>query len=101
MKAPHDCATMAELRQSIDTLDRNLVEILAKRFAYIDRAAELKSATGLPARVPERVDEVLANIRAHATELGLDPDLLERFWRDMIEASIAREENLMGRDCDV
>jgi chorismate mutase len=25
MKAPKDCATMAELRQSIDALDRNLV----------------------------------------------------------------------------
>ena len=89
---------MAELRQSIDALDRNLVEMLAKRFAYIDRAAELKSAAGLPARIPERVEEVIANIRAHATELRLDPDLLEQFWRDMIEASIAREENLMGCD---
>ncbi len=92
---------MAELRQSIDALDRNLVEMLAKRFAFIDRAAELKSAAGLPARIPERVEEVLANIRAHATELGIDADLLARFWRDMIEASIVREENLMGRDRDV
>jgi len=92
---------MAELRQSIDALDRNLVETLANRFAYIDRAAELKSAAGLPARIPERVEEVLANIRAHAIELGLDPDLLEQFWRDMIDASIAREEDLMNRDRDM
>lgn len=91
---------MSELRQSIDALDRNLVETIAKRFAYTDRAAELKSAAGLPARIPERVEEVIANIRAHATELGLDPDLLETVWRNMIEASIAREEQLMERKRD-
>lgn len=101
MKAANDCASMAELRQSIDALDRELVETLSKRFAYIDRAAELKSAAGLPARIPERVEEVISNIRAHATELGLDPDFLARFWREMIETSIAREENLMGRDSDI
>lgn len=92
---------MTELRQSIDALDRHLVEMLAKRFAYIDRAAELKSAAGLPARIPERVENVIANIRAHAMDLGLDPNLLEKFWRDMIEASIMWEEQLLGRDRNV
>lgn len=96
MKAPQDCVDMGELRAAIDALDAELVALLAKRFAYIDRAADLKFAAGLPARIPERVEQVIQNIRAHAQDQGLDPDLLDGIWRVIIEASIAREAKAMG-----
>lgn len=96
MKAPAECASMADVRVAIDALDRDLVEAFAKRFSYIDRAAELKLQAGLSARIPERIEQVVQNVRAHANERGLDPDLVEKLWRELIEASIVREENMMG-----
>ena len=62
----------------------------------IDRAAEIKSATGLPARVPARVEEVVGKVRQAAGEAGLDPALVEQIWRGMIDWSIAREEKVLG-----
>ena len=97
MKAPQDCANMAELRVEIDALDRQLVALLAQRATYIDRAAELKPAEGLPARIDERVEDVVAKVRITAQEAGFDPDLAETIWRRMIEWSIAREERVLGR----
>ena len=97
MKAPQDCANMAELRVQIDALDRQLVALLAQRATYIDRAAELKPAEGLPARIDERVEDVVAKVRITAQEAGFDPDLAEAIWRPMIEWSIAREERVLGR----
>ncbi len=97
MKAPQDCANMAELRVQIDALDRQLVALLAQRATYIDRAAELKPAEGLPARIDERVEDVVAKVRITAQEAGFDPDLAEAIWRRMIEWSIAREERVLGR----
>ena len=97
MKAPQDCANMAELRVQIDALDRQLVALLALRATYIDRAAELKPAEGLPARIDERVEDVVAKVRITAQEAGFDPDLAEAIWRRMIEWSIAREERVLGR----
>lgn len=87
---------MAELRAEIDALDGELVALLVRRAGYIDRAAALKPGEGLPARIPARVDEVLANVRARAGAAGLDPDLAERLWRELIEWSIRREEGVMG-----
>ncbi|TCP62257.1 isochorismate pyruvate lyase [Rhodovulum bhavnagarense] len=87
---------MVELRAGIDALDRELVALLACRARFIDRAAELKQAAGLPARIGARVDEVLANARANARAAGLDPDLAERLWRDMVEWAIQHEEAAMG-----
>ncbi|MGD9865189.1 MAG: chorismate mutase [Pseudodonghicola sp.] len=87
---------MRDLRQSPDALDRELIRLLADRAACIDRAAELKLAEGLPARIPERVEQVAGSARRNAAGAGLDPDLAETLWREMIEWAIAREETVLG-----
>ncbi|GAB4536098.1 MAG: chorismate mutase [Ruegeria sp.] len=93
---PQDCGTMQELRKQIDTLDRQLIELLVTRATYIDRASELKPGEGLPARIPERVEDVVQKVRSNSVDLGLDPDLAERLWRILIDWSIAREERVLG-----
>lgn len=97
MKAS-DCSTMAELRAEIDRIDAGLVELIAERITYIDRAAELKPGLGLPARIDDRVEEVVAKVRASAVARGVDPDLAEALWRRLIDWSIAREEVILGSD---
>jgi isochorismate pyruvate lyase len=89
---------MAEVRAEIDRLDRELVALLARRAAYIDRAAALKRSEGLPARIEERVREVLGNARAAAEARSLDPALVDRLWRCIVEWSIAREERTLRED---
>lgn len=96
MKAPQDCRNMAELRAEIDALDAGIVALLARRVGYIDRAAELKPAEGLPARIEARVEAVVAKVRARAGAEGFDPALAEAMWRLMIEWSIAREARVLG-----
>ena len=93
---PQDCRTMQELRNQIDKLDRQLIELLVTRATYIDRASELKPGEGLPARIPERVEDVVQKVRSNSVDLGLDPDLAERLWRILIDWSIAREERVLG-----
>ncbi|HEY8161136.1 MAG TPA: chorismate mutase, partial [Methylocystis sp.] len=53
---------MSDVRRVIDELDDELVALLAKRQRQIERAAKVKPALGIPARVPDRVDEVLARV---------------------------------------
>ena len=90
-----NCADMTELRAQIDDLDQMLVELLAIRAGYIDRAVELKSQNGWPARIPARGEEVISNARAKAGQSGLDPDLIEGLWRQLVEWSIAREARVI------
>ena len=97
MKSPALIVSMAELRAQIDALDAALVAGLADRARLIDRAAELKPAEGIPARVPERVAEVLAHVRAEAAARGFDAALAETLWRQIIDWSIAREELTLGK----
>lgn len=82
---------MAELRVQIDALDAALVGLLAERAGYIDRAITLKQNENLPARINARVDQVIENVRKAAENHGLDPDLTETLWTQLIEWSITRE----------
>lgn len=97
MQPPDTCKNMTELRAAIDVLDAELIELLAKRADYIDRAIYLKPQEGLPARIDERVEYVAMRARDNAELKGLDPDLAEDLWRQMIEWSIAREEVVLGQ----
>lgn len=95
-RAPSDCGDMTELRAEIDRLDRALVAGLVERRGYIERAAQIKRAAGLPARIDTRVEEVVARVRAEADSQNLDPALVETLWRHLIEWSIALEERALA-----
>lgn len=92
---PKACSSMQELRSQIDHLDQEIVSLLAVRASYIDRAIELKQENGWPARIPDRVEDVVSKARAAASDQGLDPDLIEQVWRILIEWSITREAQVI------
>ncbi|MFP5076522.1 chorismate mutase [Rhizobium sp. YIM 134829] len=96
MKQAAECRSMEELRAEIDRIDRSLIELLAERWSFINRAAEIKAEAGLPADIPSRVDEVRANVRAHAAALGLDPVFYDRLWSQLIRHSIDFEDNILS-----
>lgn len=93
---PDACESMAALRGQIDRIDRALLDLLATRARYIDRAIVLKARENLPARTTGRVAEVIAHVRDGAIQRDLDPDLVERIWTEMIEWAIAHEARTLG-----
>ena len=95
---PDDCKSMEELRHQIDKLDTKIVELLATRSQFIDRATDLKSINGMPARIPDRIESVVSNAREAAQELDLDSDLVEKIWRTLIEWSIKREAEIIREE---
>ncbi|MGX9856085.1 chorismate mutase [Limimaricola variabilis] len=97
MTAAAEIGDMAALRREIDTIDAELVRLLARRSTMIERAIELKPREGLPARIESRVQDVLDKVIARAHAEGLDTGLTERLWREMMEHFIAREEEVLGK----
>tara|TARA_B100000925_G_scaffold74797_1_gene52613 strand:- start:353 stop:658 length:306 start_codon:yes stop_codon:yes gene_type:complete len=95
---PGDCNSMDELRRQIDKLDVKIIELLANRSEFIDRATELKKSNGMPARIPERIESVVSNARNAAEELDLDADLVEKIWRILIDWSIQREAEIIREE---
>ena len=91
-RPPAQCRDMTEVRAEIDRIDRALVDTIAERFGYVERAWQLKLEAGEEANVPWRNQQVFDKVRARAAEKGLPPDLAEALWRQMVGWFIQHEE---------
>ena len=85
---------MEQVRAEIDELDEKLIDLIAERFGYVDRAWQLKKNPE-DATVPWRINEVIAKVRERAEKRNIPPQLAEALWRQMIGWFIEYEmENL-------
>ena len=84
------CRSMDEVRAGVDALDAQLVELLARRFAYMRAAARLKPERS-QVRDEVRKAEVIANVRRQAEALGIPGDVAGELWERLVELSIAYE----------
>ncbi len=99
-KPPEECRDMAEVRAEIDRIDEALIDLIAQRFGYVDRAWQLKDNPA-EATVPWRIQQVIDKVAARARERGLPPELAEALWRQMIGWFIQyEEEQMLAREQD-
>ena len=89
-KCPDQCETMTDVRAGVDQVDRELVALLVRRFAYMDAAARIKTDRGT-VRDEGRKAEVLDNVARAAEAAGLEPMRLRAVWNELVEQSIAYE----------
>ncbi|KTB69467.1 MULTISPECIES: chorismate mutase [Pseudomonas] len=83
-------STIEEVRTHIDNIDRDVVALLAKRGKLVNQAAAFKKTTD-DVRAPNRVEQVIAKVRAMASETGASPEVVEQVYRAMIAAFINEE----------
>ena len=98
-REPKDCRSMDEVRAEIDRIDQSLVDLIGERFAYVDRAWQLKQSPA-EARVPWRIQQVIGKVRARAAAKDLPPELAEALWRQMIGWFVQYEEEKLRQSMD-
>ena len=89
--------TLEELRDQIDDLDRQLVELLSERARAAQMVGHLKAATSLPVYEPERERAVYANVRA--ANKGPLPDIeLTHIYERIIDVMRALQRNELASE---
>jgi chorismate mutase-like protein len=86
-------ALLTPYRAKIDALDNQIVALLGERFGVISEVAKLKAEHGIAPILPYRVEEVVRNARARAEKAGVDPDLVEKIYRIIIDTACKQEED--------
>ena len=90
MKDPDECANIHEVREEIDIIDREVIDALSKRFKYVVAAARFKTSEA-SVRAPDRFHAMLQQRREWALESGLNPDVVENIYRDLVNYYIEEE----------
>ncbi len=79
--------TLPALRATIDALDRELLQIMARRMALVADVAAYKREHGIRIRDPQRERDVIADRRDRARELGLPVGEIESIFRVLLRSS--------------
>jgi isochorismate pyruvate lyase len=79
------CQTLAEVRDNIDRLDRQIIASMAERGKYVAEAGRFKKDPGAVS-APARVEAIIERVRGIASQDGLAPDVAEKSYRAMIAA---------------
>lgn len=83
---------LSALRDRIDTVDRQIIALLAERLKIVEEVAVAKLEAASPFRDRAREERLLLRLREHAAEAGLDPHQAERLYRVVMDMSVAHQE---------
>jgi len=83
---------LSQLRDQIDEVDSELVELLVKRRKITTKVGALKSEVGMPIYAPDREAALLEKRRAQAEQSGLSADLIEDILRRLMRDSYVSQD---------
>lgn len=89
---------LAKARAEIDQLDASILELLAARRRTVDEVAAVKKEHNLAVYHPAREENLIYSRRKDASQLGLDPDVVEDIFRTILHSSrVTQNQSLKGR----
>lgn len=85
-------ADLAELRAELQSVDRQLLELVARRQKLSSEIGSVKRAAGLSTRDYRQEREVIERARSAALEIGVPPDVAEQLTLMLIRSSLTVQE---------
>lgn len=92
MQQAEDCRNLADVRNCIDELDREIIKLIGKRYNYVKKASEYKTDEQ-HVRAPERFRNMLEKRKAWAMEEDLSPEVVANLFKDLVNYFIEEELN--------
>jgi len=80
-----DDMSLDELREEIQTIDRELVELIAQRTYVAETIAAVKDEKGLPTTDEEQEQAVMERAGENAERFDVDSNLVKAVFRLLIE----------------
>lgn len=87
---PGECRNLDEIRAGMDGVDNEIVRLIAQRVEYVREAAKFK-VTSDSVAAPERVAAVLKTRREWAERAGLNGDVIEKLYRELVAYCVSEE----------
>lgn len=76
-----------EYRKEIDTINREIIDLLAKRAALSHKIGEIKKTEGKEIYDPSREERILNKVAEIATEKGINPELTKDIFKTIFKFS--------------
>lgn len=94
MKNPEDCASIEEIRDAIDGIDYQIMKLFGERYDFVKEIVKFKTDEA-SVIAEDRQEEVIAQRRTWAIELGLNPDLFEKIYWTLMRFNVQKELEIL------
>ena len=84
------CNSLEEVRLEIDTIDDQLVDLIAQRSHLVKQAASFKNSIE-EVKADKRVDFILQKVRHNAIKKGISPNMISDLFKIMIDEMVETE----------
>ncbi len=85
--------SLPDLRRAVDDIDRVVLHALGERARLMRDITGAKAAADQPLRDETREAALLAHRAAYAEGLGLDPGLVRRLYREILDDAVRRQRD--------
>ena len=85
-----ECNSIEEVRVNIDSIDEQLVKLIALRGHFVNQAAKFKKNSDA-VKAPKRVEEVISKVRSIAKINSANEEVVESVYTAMIDSFIKAE----------
>jgi isochorismate pyruvate lyase len=85
-----ECASLQEVRNEVDKIDSQLVELIAQRSHLIRQAAGFKESVE-EVKAQERINDIMQRVRKKAIELNVNPNMISDLFKIMIDEMVETE----------
>lgn len=83
---------LSDLRDAIDSVDAQMLELMRRRLELVLRVGELKSAHGVKVYDPERERQVLARLES-CVQPPMRPEMVRRIYERIIDEYRSLEQH--------
>jgi len=90
-KSGQETKTLEAARQKIDSIDHQIVALMAERQREVKEVVTYKKLHHMPVFHPAREEDLISRRRAQGAHEGLDPDYVEELFRCMIRQSRVKQ----------
>lgn len=86
---------LTQFRNRIDSLDSEIIRLLAERFTVVRQVAHVKKSDNIPAVLPDRIEHVLMRAEQQADSLDLDPEFARKLYEFIVEEACRVEDKII------
>ncbi len=87
-----------EHREKIDQIDKELIDLLAKRFIYSSNIGRIKERQGISVLQSSRWDKILSSRKEYAINAGLSEKFTEEFLNLIHRESLRIQDEISGSE---
>ena len=95
MTNPENCKNIEEIREAIDGIDYQIMELYSKRYEFVKAIVKFKSDEASVV-AKERQKEVIEKRREWAIKLGLNPDFIEEIYWKLMNSNVQKELEILN-----